>query len=316
MIFFVVYWHVSIFTGTTDSPINAMFMPFYLTLFFFISGYFSYVKNNLAFNEVRNHIIKRVKTFLIPTVIMCTLYALYSGKSAEEVLFNNMKGGYWFTFVAFEIYVFYIIVQYLLRLIIRDRSRLWIYIGVIALFSILTLIGHRWEDSSIYRLFSTYMIIKYIPFFFFGVMSRQFQPQFFKLLKNDILIWVSMVTMVALYIFHSRPSVCLQGYLGIFLVFAVFLRFEDIFNWQNGYIRFILTVGKSTLTIYFLHYFLLSGISALSEPFQSIMVQNGWVVNIVLTSATVTVLIVICIIVGKIIATSPSLHQLCFGSKN
>lgn len=315
MIFFVVYWHVSIFTGTTDSPVNTMFMPFYLTLFFFISGYFSFVRNKLALNDVGNRIIKRVKTLFIPTLIMCTLYSIYSGKNAEEVLFNDMKGGYWFTFVAFEIYVFYMAVQYVLKPTQRDRNGLWIYLVIMALFSLLTLIGYRWENWSVYRLFSVYQVFKYIPFFFLGAMCRQFQTQFFKLLRNDIFILLSLVGMISLYIFHSRPSIWLQGYLGIFLVFAVFLKFEGVFNRSSGYVKFTLTVGKSTLIIYFLHYFLLSGISVLAEPFQHIMARNGWVVNALLTSATAIVLITICLVAGKMLTISPSLHQLCFGSK-
>lgn len=30
----VVYWHISIYTGATDSPVNLIYMPFYMTLFF------------------------------------------------------------------------------------------------------------------------------------------------------------------------------------------------------------------------------------------------------------------------------------------
>lgn len=93
MIFCVVYWHVSIFTGTTDSPLNRIYMPFFLTLFFFINGYFSYNEGGVMPHDCVKKVFKRVKTILIPTIIMCTLYSLYSGKTVSQVLFNDMKGG-------------------------------------------------------------------------------------------------------------------------------------------------------------------------------------------------------------------------------
>ena len=115
MIFCVVYWHISIYTGTTDSPVNRIYMPFFLTSFFFISGYFSYHERMMTPQDYIKKILKRVKVLLIPTAIMCTLYSLWSGKSAYQVLFSDMKGGYWFTFVTFEIYLFYILIESCLK---------------------------------------------------------------------------------------------------------------------------------------------------------------------------------------------------------
>lgn len=111
MIFCVVYWHIAIYTGTTDSPLNRIYMPFFLTSFFFVSGFFSYKEDSMTFHDSIKKVIRRCKTILIPTIIVCTLYSLYSGKSASQVLFNEMKGGYWFTFVTFEIYLFYLLVE-------------------------------------------------------------------------------------------------------------------------------------------------------------------------------------------------------------
>lgn len=315
MIFCVVYWHISIYTGTTDSPVNVVFMPFYLTLFFYISGFFSFSSKELTLKTRISKIVRRFKTLLIPTVVMCTLYSLYCGKSIEQVLFNNMKGGYWFTFVAFEIYIFYVIAEYTMSSI-RCRYRLTPYITIIVLFSLLSLVGHKWDGYSIYRLFSTYQVIKYLPFFYLGVISRQYLPVFNNLLKKDLVILVGMVAMISLYIFPSRITVCVQGYLGIYLIFAVFLKLEQYFTNTNQISGYVLTVGRSTMPIYFLHYFFLSGIAVLSTPLQLVMNQGGWVVNFLLTSSTAIILVAACIIVERVLSVSPTLHRICFGISN
>lgn len=312
-IFCVVYWHVSIFTGITDSPLNRIYMPFFLTLFFFISGYFSYNGGTMTLQDCVKKVFKRCKAILIPTIIMCILYSLYSGKTASQVLFNNMKGGYWFTFVAFEIYLFYILVEGCLRCNRLYKTKF--YFLLILGFSGLTAIGHKWDNLEIYRLLSIYQVIKYLPFFYFGVISRSYQDQFFRLLKTDYLLGLGFVMMIVLYLSNNRISMCTQGYLGIYLICGLFYKFKGLFDLNNSIVKSILKIGQSTLPIYFLHYFFLNGITVLSYPFQIIMNGDGWVVNGVLTGITTLFIISLCIFTDKIISISPTLHLYLFGTR-
>lgn len=59
----VVYWHISIYTGTTDSPVNLIYMPFYMTLFFFLNGFFSHTII-LTLSEGWEKVKKRKDSFL------------------------------------------------------------------------------------------------------------------------------------------------------------------------------------------------------------------------------------------------------------
>ena len=282
MIFCVVYWHISIYTGTTDSIINRIYMPFFLTSFFFISGYFSYNEGEISIHDGIKKIKKRCGSILIPTIIMCILYSLYSGKTAPQVLYNDMKGGYWFTLVTFEIYLFYILVELCCKF--NRLHKLIFYILLIFVFNGMTAIGHKWDNIEIYKLLSLYQVTKYIPFFYLGVISRLHQNLFFRLLKSDLFLGISIVLMVSLYLNNSRINMGLQGYLGIYLVCALFYKFKYLFERANPISRYILAVGQNTLPIYFLHYFLLKGIVVCSPYFQFIMNNGGWILNGILTS--------------------------------
>lgn len=314
MIFCVVYWHIAIYTGTTDSPLNRIYMPFFLTSFFFVSGYFSYNEGTMTFYNCVKKIIKRCKTILIPSMVMCTLYSLYSGKIALQVLFDEMKGGYWFTFVTFEIYLFYLLVEFCCKF--NGWHKLLFYILLISFFSGMTAIGHKWDSLETYRLLSIYQVIKYIPFFYLGIISKLHQNLFFRLLKNDFLLGISLVLMTLLYLNNNRINMCLQGYLGIYLICALFYKFKNLFEQTNSITHFILMIGQNTLPIYFLHYFFLKGIVVFSFPFQFIMNNGGWVLNGILTSVIVLIIISLCIFFKKIIGISPTLQLILLGSKD
>ena len=311
MIFCVVYWHCSIYTGTTDSPVNNFFLPFYLTLFFFINGFFSYIKPGKQM-QWKHAITKRLQSLFVPSIVMCILFSLYNGYSSDEVAYNDMKGGYWFTIVAFFIYLIFISIECIARLT-RNKQKLILYGSIILLFSLPSLIGHRWDNNPIYRLFSTYQIIKYLPFFYTGVISHMYRDKFYKLVSNDWIICLFIVLMIGLYIFHNRLSVWVQGYLGIFIICAIFFKFRKIFDSDNSIINMILIIGRNTLAIYFLHYFCLGGISALSPLAQNIMSNGSWLLNATLTSSIALTIIGLCILAKRCISTSNILNKLMFG---
>ena len=182
-------------------------------------------------------------------------------------------------------------------------------------FSGLTAIGHKWDNLEIYRLLSIYQVIKYLPFFYFGVISRSYQDQFFRLLKTDYLLGLGLVMMIVLYLSNNRISMCIQGYLGIYLICGLFYKFKGLFDLNNSIVKSILKIGQRTLPIYFLHYFFFNGITVLSYTFQIIMKGYGGVVNGVLTGITTLFIISLCIFTDKIISISPTLHLYLFGTR-
>lgn len=182
-------------------------------------------------------------------------------------------------------------------------------------FSALTAIGHKWNNMDTYKILSVYQFMKYLPFFYLGVISRLYQDQFFRLLKSDSLLGLGIVAMVMLYLIHNRISMCIQGYLGIFLICGLFYKFRYTFDQDNYLVKLIIKIGQSTLPIYFLHYFFLNGITVLSGSFQIIMNEGGWVINGILSSVTALFIISLCIFVDKITSISPTLHLGLFGTR-
>lgn len=175
-----------------------------------------------------------------------SLWVLYTNRSVESVLFNEMKGGYWFTFVAFEIYVLYIILKVLLIRIQKSINELYIWCLVILLFSILAYIGHQWDNVPFWHLFSGYQVVKYIPVFILGVICKINIQRFYALLNMNWVLSLSLFIMILFYLYPNKIGTALQGYLGILLVYTIFARNTIIFGKY---------IGRHTLPIYFFHYF-------------------------------------------------------------
>lgn len=114
--FLVVFMHVENFTigiRASESVVMQIIFTFFLTTFFFISGYVSYKKHvewNCKFTLFQ--LVKKFKQFVIPTIIFNILYnTCFVG---EPFLFLT-EGflGFWFLVVLFEVFVIYYIVNYL-----------------------------------------------------------------------------------------------------------------------------------------------------------------------------------------------------------
>ena len=308
----VVYWHISIYTGTTDSPVNLIYMPFYMTLFFFLNGFFSHTII-LTLSEGWEKVKKRFFSLLLPTIITGSLWVLYTNRSVESVLFNEMKGGYWFTFVAFEIYVLYIILKVLLIRIQKSINELYIWCLVILLFSILAYIGHQWDNVPFWHLFSGYQVVKYIPFFILGVICKINIQRFYALLNMNWVLSLSLFIMILFYLYPNKIGTALQGYLGILLVYTIFARNTIIFGESHWVGRSLTYIGRHTLPIYFFHYFFLSGLSYMNVILRPLMVNNAWVISLIVTLLCAVIVTICCLIVEKLLRIVPQLYFCLLG---
>lgn len=229
---------------------------FMLPIFFFITGYLSY-KDRFSSGQTNRLIFKRAIMLLYPTVVICSifficLHGMHGDSSIISVPFNPYKGGYWYTIVAFEMYLLYaLIANYTKKsALIVNLSYLFISIICVLIAPKITISHQNYFE----RLFSTMMVVQYLPSFLVGVLTRIYIKQCLKW-KYIVIIFCIYIL---LFLFDLEYARQLQFISSSFSIFLIFIKVESIISINNFISRFMVMIGKYTLQIYLFHYYIIS----------------------------------------------------------
>ena len=335
----VVFSHVEIFgleIGGNQNSANALFQMFRMPLFFFVSGFIAYkIDEDWNACYYRECLLKKARVQLIPMLFFGLLYAMlvYSRHndttlSESVVLFFNSssKLGYWFTEVLLEMFLVYYTVSFLMR-----RRRLLsrqIVIGTIAVcFFVLSMFGSStYSEYAICNWLCAYNLFLYFQFFVFGVIVSCYREKVFRIIENPYTIGVIILLFFGLYIVgrflhNSANSVLmisvskitnnLVRYLGIVTLFAIFKYYRDYFSSETRVGRGLQFIGRRTLDIYLLHYFMIPLLPALG----SFISHAGFVIEVTVAIGISILVILFCLIISSIIRVSPFLAYWLFGVK-
>jgi membrane-bound acyltransferase YfiQ involved in biofilm formation len=102
-------------------------------------------------------------------------------------------------------------------------------------------------------------------------------------------------------------------YLGIVSMLAIFKHYRGALSSNKKVGRGLQYVGKLTLDIYLLHYFFLPNLPTLGEFFMGV---ENTALELVVSGALAMLVVVLCLIVSKVIRTSPFLAQYLLGESN
>lgn len=117
---FVVYHHIIMF-GMYDSidgsiyssPINEIIVTVRMPLFFFVSGFVSArLSREWNWHTINSKITKKTQGQLIPTVVMFMLCMFMYNLNIFDWIYDPLKGGYWFTWVSFQIFVIWVFLSF------------------------------------------------------------------------------------------------------------------------------------------------------------------------------------------------------------
>lgn len=112
----VVYQHLIVMglsNTAYQSPVSKLIVLFFMPLFFFISGYFSLkIESINTPRGVWSFCVKKVKTLLVPTIIMFSFCILYYHLDFTHYIYEPTKSGYWFTWALFCIVVMFTVANY------------------------------------------------------------------------------------------------------------------------------------------------------------------------------------------------------------
>lgn len=331
----VVFEHIYLDNNTI---ISQFFANFRMPLFFFISGFISFRREqSWSGGETLSRLGSKVRTMIIPALAIGLLFTLvYNQTPITDFFTRPTKMGYWFTFALFNMLVVYYTARWLharhaRTTIERFTKRLYI-VGLISLFVLSDLSALGYADTTL----TLSMTFKYLHFFAFGALCSCNRDWFERTLDNGmkmavviaglfILSWwvISFKETIAIadnyvdikYLSIIRTGIkTLIGYCGIMTVFALFRRYGEFFSENRLLGKPLQFVGRNTLDIYLLHYFVLLGMPAMLRPY--IVETDNILVTLVVGMAVAIAAVAVSLLISRVIRLSDHLAYYLLGARD
>jgi fucose 4-O-acetylase-like acetyltransferase len=295
--------------------------------FFFISGWLFYKAGRIWDRQtITGMIRKKFMVQIIPTVVFMLLY-LVMFNLLDVTSFGSDKKGYWFTVVLFEYFVIYIVAEALLNRKDSPQGETCVMV-VILILSITAFYYAKYYTRYATELgiwkdilgFFSFVKIRHIIFFWFGTFVRKHFDRFIHLTNNRYVTAVMIVLFTAIIVWPTVLSVngieyivyLIAGLSGAIICFTYFRIHQEYFSRNTWYGRGLQLIGRRTLDIYLIHYFVLP--YNLVRP--DVWLQyhhNTLFVPIALILAFWVILI--SLLISSLLRVSPLLAKYLFGAK-
>ena len=333
----VVLYHIKLnnFSGPADNTIfTSILMSFRMPLFFFISGFLTYKYNTCiqSHSSLIANSLKKIRIQVIPTLIIGLTYTyIIANKNWHDFIANDLKLGYWFTIALLEMFLIYYLVCFLTKkwtikenftplIIVLVGTSLCMYLALspIKRFPML----NSWCDA-----ISFTRTCQYFIYFVAGIIASKYRNIFFLAQRNQYISAIAIVSFTlltyynftivdydsyAIEKFFTRISPVILGLLGIFIVFNFFRTYQENFTRERKLGRILQFIGKRTLDIYLLHYFLIPTIPYFGDFIQD---NPNFVIEATVLSLLSILVVAFCLVLSSIIRTSSFLGYYLFGVK-
>lgn len=326
--FLVVFYHFQQFglgmLNPLETVLGNVFVSFRMPAFFFISGFVAY--KSLEFWTGSNWLKRmrtKVRVELIPTVVFFVLLALVQGNHLISLFLAKGFNLYWFTFVLFEMFGIY----YTVSLLYNKLNLKHFTTGVIALatVSIAANLLLKGSEQDLVEILALRKLTNFLPFFLLGTLCKKHSGKFFQCLENDWLVTMATIVFVtSLFItyyayfgpYQTHPVVqVLRNYVvrycGLFTVVALFYNKRHFFEGDSKLKKIMCFVGKRTLDIYMLHFFLISDMNCIYPG----ALRGNIVYELVICTAFSVVIVAVSLGISGFIRNSKMLTYLLFGGK-
>ena len=305
----VVYSHVCNYClGDKWMGWNDVFFLFRLPCFFFISGW---LFHDVARRPVVATVRHKFMVQIVPTVIFLLLLA------PPPLFFSRLgatKGGYWFTFALFEFFLFYMFSERRLR---RWGAPVALLVSLLA-FCYDVYYNRYFRDMGLLTDVLGFLGLitwRYYLFFFIGTRARRHFDGFLRLVRQPVAMAVAVLVFTLMAALpHGDQALreylifALGGISGLTVVFA-------FFHWAGARMawRPLQYVGRRTLDIYLLHYFVLPRFLVLySGPLRA---SGSRLLEFVVALGLALAVVGVCLAVSYVVRLSPFLGHYLFGVK-
>ena len=320
--FVVVLGHVllAMEIGGYRSFIGSIFLTFRMPLFFFVSGFFSY-RNFDWWNKKRiGDILKRK----LQAQVLCTLlfFSLFQLVRGGGISLCYGFGGYWFTIVLFQMYLCYLLLSILSKLL-----KLEIVIPALIILSVVCvgIIAFYRGDSWLWTFLCWENLTKYIQFFTLGIICSKYRESFFKLLSNNrfiTIVTVGWVVCMLLWYDNGFKLNCplaysvvhdiIVRYFALLTVVSAFFGYSARLSSDMKWCSCLRFIGQRTLDIYMIHYFFMPDLTFLPDFLKQ---SNIFVVQLFTSSFITSLILGISLLVSMLLRRSRTLECWLFGVK-
>lgn len=324
----VVYFHIAAYGfGSYELGYNDIIERFRMPTFFFISGWLFYKAGRIWNRQaITSMIRKKFMVQIVPTVVFMLLYLLMFNL-LDISSFGSDKKGYWFTFVLFEFFVIYILTEALLNRQNSSKGEM----RVLALMLILSIGAFyyakyytryavelkAWKD--ILGFFS-FVKIRHIIFFWMGTFVRRHFDQFIRLTNNRYVLALLIALFTAIIVWPVVLSIngleyiayLVAGVSGTIICFTFFRIHDQHFSQETWYGRGLQLIGRRTLDVYLIHYFVLPYDLVRPEVWHQYHNNTLFVPMALILALWV---VIISLLISSILRVSPLLAKYLFGAK-
>lgn len=324
----VVLYHIGMFSFGMALPKSYyhIFNFFMLPLFFFVSGWCCYKGDHQK--EGRQDFLcfcrDKFKQLIVPSCLFMLLSIYVFGLSFRNTVLNEWKAGYWFTIVLFFFFLFYSIIQSVL-VKIRMNNRIKDVILLVLAFSVFCVslrpVGEvsGWLVSFYNGLsFSQWW---YFLFFVIGIIVRKYFDTFVRLTDNQYVIAVLLAVFSLTFLCRNEIAhvsyginVLILGFSGTILSFTFFRKQQSLFSHETLCGRIFQQIGKRTLDIYMIHYFLLP--RHLDKVGRFLQLAENPIIEFFVSLTIAAVIISLCLLFSEILRLSPWVARVMLGAKS
>lgn len=293
-----------------------------MPMFFFISGFVLY-KASTVWNlpHIGAFLKKKFPVQILSTAVFFLIYIYCSGMDLWDTLTYRSKGGYWFTYMLFIYYLFYCTIRFLAR---KHEDAI-----VVAVALIFYAAG---GSKGFYSIpisddIKGILSVEYwglFAFFLIGTLVKKHFATVQKALDGKALLIVSILVYFLLNIFNDylpkdgisiRTVQFTRTLAGMVLLFSFFRTKQATFSQATALGRSLQYIGRRTLDIYLLHYFLLPR-QLHEQAWVSVFRDHPMpVLEFTFTLLIGLIVIAFCLLIGNIIRLSPTLAHWLFGTK-
>ncbi len=316
----VVFHHVrGASFGLYGSPsvISELFVALRMPMFFFISGF---VASKAVEQWTARFAFKRMalkaRVELVPTVVFFFLFVTLTSWNW------TFPGGYWFTVALTAMLSTYYLVSALSRRFFRHYRSAVLMIFAVSLYALLPAVHSAGiATPDINKWFPAGKCCEFFIFFVGGTLCGEDKHGFFGFIGRGAVSTVSLIVATAtLSVLHFKKelglhevfvsAVSLAGSASVVVaVLAAFWRSREYWNAGGRLSRVMQFVGRRTLDIYMIHWFLLPHIPTMKGLFWH---RNNDILELIIIGGLSVAVVVGCLAVSGLLRTSPFLAKWLF----